>query len=226
MFCTKCGVTLPEGVGFCPQCGSATGKSQTQQQSSQYQQAGPPPSFPGQQTYGQQQGGYQQQGAYQQQYYTPPTYPDAEPPRPVVGLWQCYKLFWKNYAKSQGRASRREYWGAYLFHYIFIFVTIIAWSMLLASDESSAVGWVIFAAMMVYVLAMFVPGICITIRRLHDQGKSGMYYFLTFIPYVGGLILFIFTVLPAVNNPSNPWHRDAQNMPPQQQNYQPYSPPY
>lgn len=53
------------------------------------------------------------------------------------------------------------------------------------------------------VLALIVPNISVTVRRLHDAGYSGWFYLLNFVPYVGGIILFIFTLLPSA--PPNQW---------------------
>ena len=40
-----------------------------------------------------------------------------------------------------------------------------------------------------------MPGLAVTVRRLHDTGKSGWLYLLALIPYIGSLIIFIFTVI-------------------------------
>ncbi|RGE14263.1 DUF805 domain-containing protein, partial [Leucobacter sp. wl10] len=45
-------------------------------------------------------------------------------------------------------------------------------------------------------LALLVPGIALIWRRLHDANFSGALWCLTFIPYVGGLILFVFILMP------------------------------
>ena len=42
----------------------------------------------------------------------------------------------------------------------------------------------------IHVIIIILPAsICVTVRRLHDQDKSGFFYFIGIIPYVGGLIL-------------------------------------
>ena len=43
----------------------------------------------------------------------------------------------------------------------------------------------------VYALAIFIPSIAVCVRRLHDIGKSGWYYFIGLIPLVGGIILLV-----------------------------------
>jgi uncharacterized membrane protein YhaH (DUF805 family) len=51
--------------------------------------------------------------------------------------------------------------------------------------------------LVVFYLLMIVPTLALTVRRLHDAGYSGWLALLMLVPYVGGLILLIFTVLPS-----------------------------
>ena len=46
----------------------------------------------------------------------------------------------------------------------------------------------------IYVLATFIPGLAVSVRRLHDIGKSGWYFLLILIPCIGGIILLVFDV--------------------------------
>ena len=50
-----------------------------------------------------------------------------------------------------------------------------------------------FIPLVGWILSLFclVPGIAVTVRRLHDTGKSGYYYFMCFIPIVGAILLII-----------------------------------
>ena len=54
-----------------------------------------------------------------------------------------------------------------------------------------------------------VPSLAITIRRLHDIGKSGWWYFIAFVPIVGGIILFVFTLLDSEPY-ANQWGLDPK----------------
>jgi len=45
-----------------------------------------------------------------------------------------------------------------------------------------------------YVLAMLLPGLAVSIRRLHDIGKSGWYIFISLVPFIGGIWLFVLLV--------------------------------
>ena len=73
----------------------------------------------------------------------------------------------------KGRASKSEFWWFTLFYFIAIFLLVMI-------NETLAI---------IFLLIILPASICVTVRRLHDQGKSGFFYFISIIPYVGGLIL-------------------------------------
>jgi uncharacterized membrane protein YhaH (DUF805 family) len=86
----------------------------------------------------------------------------------------------KQYADFSGRARRKEYWMFFLFNVIFAFV---------ASILDGALGSVIVSIL--YMLAMFLPGLAVTVRRLHDIGKSGWWIFISMVPLIGSIWLLI-----------------------------------
>jgi len=98
------------------------------------------------------------------------------------------KVIKDNYANFNGRARRKEFWMFYLFHIIFIFVFAFLGGMISAESDSGFA----FILIGIYFLATLIPYLAVTVRRLHDTGKSGWYYLLTLIPYVGGIILIVF----------------------------------
>lgn len=98
-----------------------------------------------------------------------------------------YLEAFKKYAVFTGRARRKEYWMFFLFNMIFMIVAVIIDSILGTSFEYSIYGLVAI----LYVLAMIVPSLSITVRRLHDIDKSGWYYFLSLIPIIGSIWLLI-----------------------------------
>ena len=91
-----------------------------------------------------------------------------------VGFGEAIKLFFTNYANFSGRASKSEFWWAFLFNVIISLVSG------LIPILGALVG-----------LAMIVPGISLCVRRLHDIGKPGTYWFMGLIPVAGGIILLI-----------------------------------
>jgi uncharacterized membrane protein YhaH (DUF805 family) len=75
-----------------------------------------------------------------------------------------------------------------------IALTCVALVVGLLSDEKT--GTNTFAVLIcVFSLINIIPALSVTVRRLHDIGKSGWWYLICFVPLIGGLILFVFTVL-------------------------------
>lgn len=108
----------------------------------------------------------------------------------------------RRYADFQGRSRRREYWMFLLF----VMLVAIAWGIVFAVlggmsgyESGNGLGtlatvWALLAG--VAYLAILIPSIAVQVRRLHDRDMSGWFILLNFIPYVGGLIVFVFMVLP------------------------------
>ncbi|GLY31109.1 DUF805 domain-containing protein [Kineosporia sp. NBRC 101731] len=90
----------------------------------------------------------------------------------------------KKYVDFSGRARRSEYWFWTLFAVI---VTVVA-AIIDAVIGFQIVTYIAF-------VALLLPGIAVTVRRLHDTGRSGFWYLIVFVPFVGGLVLFVFTLL-------------------------------
>jgi len=97
----------------------------------------------------------------------------------------------KNYAKFCGRARRREYWYFTLFNILFslAFLTLD----ILSGTLHRSMGFGLLMGL--YTLAVFIPGLAVFIRRLHDTGRSGWWILIAFVPLLGAITLFIFTVL-------------------------------
>lgn len=93
----------------------------------------------------------------------------------------------KNYTNFTGRARRSEYWYFVLFH-VLIVITLGATAAILGSEMGSQV---IVLVAIVYVLGTILPSLALIIRRLHDIGKSGWYYFVSFIPLIGSIWLLV-----------------------------------
>lgn len=84
----------------------------------------------------------------------------------------------KKYVEFNGRASRSEYWWFVLFQLIVIVVLNLIYAPL--STLAS--------------LALLLPSIMVSIRRLHDVDKSGWFLLLAFIPLIGALVLLFWYV--------------------------------
>ena len=99
------------------------------------------------------------------------------------------KVMRDNYANFKGRARRKEYWMFVLINSIISVFCILLDSML-GTVWSIGYGPIYIG----YGLAVFVPGLAVAIRRLHDIGKSGWYYLLVIIPIIGPIWLIILFV--------------------------------
>lgn len=94
----------------------------------------------------------------------------------------------KNYAEFTGRARRQEYWMFALFNVI---ITVVL--EVLAFATRSSIFWIL---LVIYALAVIVPSLAVLVRRLHDTGKSGFWFFIGLVPFIGGIWLLVLTVLP------------------------------
>jgi len=102
----------------------------------------------------------------------------------------------KQYADFNGRARRTEYWMFFLFNMIF---TIIA--MVLDNVLGIAMGEIGYGPLYgIYVLALFLPGLAVGVRRLHDVGKSGWMMLIALIPIIGAIWLFVLMVTDGNSN--------------------------
>ncbi len=88
-----------------------------------------------------------------------------------------YIALWKNYFNFGARTTCRGYWMAMLVNIVisFLFGLIIG----MVPAMAPLVG--------VYSLAIFIPGLAITVRRLRDAGKEWYWIFITLIPFVGAI---------------------------------------
>lgn len=102
------------------------------------------------------------------------------------------KVVFENYANFEGRARRSEYWYFTLANLLIVMVFVISGAIFMGT-EMEAIGTVFFVLAAIYVLATIVPNLAVTVRRLHDINKSGWYYLVSWIPYIGGVWLLILT---------------------------------
>ncbi len=104
-----------------------------------------------------------------------------------------YILAWKKAVDFSGRSRRKEYWYFQLFN-ILVFFIVFAAAILLDPSFSERghqnnAGSVLIT---LYAIATILPAFAVTVRRLHDIGKSGWWYFISFVPLIGGIILLVF----------------------------------
>ncbi len=92
----------------------------------------------------------------------------------------------RKYAVFSGRARRKEYWYFFLFNVIIsIVLTIVDVSIGSADQGVGVLG-------AIYSLLVLIPGLAVSVRRLHDTNRSGFWLLIAFIPFIGVIILLIF----------------------------------
>ena len=123
-------------------------------------------------TYGQGGGGYDND------------YTEYEDEEEHEGLFQYYyfDVFFKHYADFSGKLPLKRFWLAYLYNVLCM--------LPFACLDFAIFGFPILFTN-IYGLAVLVPSIAFCVRRLHDTGKSGWYYLLGLIPFVGPIILLV-----------------------------------
>lgn len=87
----------------------------------------------------------------------------------------------KKYAVFSGRARRKEYWMYTLFVSIF-YVVFLGIGL---AVKQPLIG-------VLFYLAILVPSLAVSVRRLHDTGRSGGWIFIGLVPLVGAIVMLVF----------------------------------
>ena len=125
----------------------------------------------------------------------------------MIDWWK--KVVFKNYANFTGRARRAEYWYYVLGNALLIIPFYILGIVGMSSDNVgfSSLGFVVYGLVL---LGTIIPSLAVTVRRLHDLNKSGWYYFIGFIPLIGGIILLVWFFTDG-NRFTNNYGNDPKN---------------
>lgn len=131
-----------------------------------------------------------------------------------MSFGQAVKYVYGNYANFQGRASRSEFWWFYLFYAIIAVALYVIYFVGLAASPKTEISSGVYEVSMgplaiiaiillaIWWLANLIPILAVWIRRLHDSDKSGWWMLLLFACGVGGIVLFIFALLPGTPGPN------------------------
>ena len=98
---------------------------------------------------------------------------------------------YKKYAVFSGRASRKEFWLFTLFMLVAAFVLGFIDGMQGNFYFDGGFGLLSGA----FYFASLLPGIAVTIRRLHDTSRSGWWILLSFIPLIGSIWVLVLCCL-------------------------------
>ncbi|HIG34069.1 MAG TPA: DUF805 domain-containing protein [Candidatus Poseidoniales archaeon] len=102
-------------------------------------------------------------------------------------------VFRNNYATFSGRASRSEYWWSYLGTSIFSMIAqIVAFAGAAALlDVNKSLAGAILIVLAVVILGIIIPFLAVSVRRMHDTGRSGWMMLLFFIPCIGIILMLV-----------------------------------
>ena len=98
----------------------------------------------------------------------------------------------KKYAVFGGRARRMEYWYFVLFNIIVAIVLSLIDLLLGTFSSASNIGLLSG----IYGLAVLIPTLAVTVRRLHDIDRTGWWILINLIPLIGTIVLLVFEVTP------------------------------
>ncbi len=138
-----------------------------------------------------------------------------------MGFVEAIKLGFKKYGTFAGRATRAEFWWWELFSilvfiplYVVFLVAVVATAgtgtstsldgttTVTPSTGGGAGVLVASLLMLVVAIALFIPTISVMVRRLHDTDKSGWWYWISLVPFVGSLILLVLLVMESTPGPN------------------------
>jgi uncharacterized membrane protein YhaH (DUF805 family) len=114
-------------------------------------------------------------------------------------------LPYRRYFDFAGRSTRTEYFAfliATSIVYVFLAVIYVGGMPRSSADQPSGMAVLALALIVVFWIGSLVPTFAVTVRRFHDQGRTGWMTLLGAIPYAGGLILLIFMCLSGDGGPN------------------------
>ncbi len=95
----------------------------------------------------------------------------------------------QDFAVFEGRSRRSEYWYYYLFTCLVGLALGIIFGII-----ARLTNFPLLIVQSVLIFIVCIPQIALTVRRLHDTNKSGWYWFVIFIPFVGVILFFYWLV--------------------------------
>lgn len=127
---------------------------------------------------------------------------DEQPPRARLGFLEAVVRALRQFSRFSGRASVAEYWWFALFIVLLWAALYFMVSVVSSAGTSGGVGQAVGALLLgmslvvlVAVIALLVPIVAITVRRLHDTGRSGWWALLLPVPLLA-VVVYFFCLLP------------------------------
>ena len=107
-----------------------------------------------------------------------------------MGFSDAIRSGFQKYVTFSGRATRSEYWWWVVFHVLVVVVAALLDRLLFpGSARVRSYGGILSG---IATLALFLPGLAVLVRRLHDTDRSGWWCLISIIPIIGGIVLLFF----------------------------------
>ena len=116
---------------------------------------------------------------------------------PQTGFVAAIKKGFKGYVVWNARSTRSEYWWWTLF-VIIVGIVVGALDGALFNPDTFGLG----PLSTILNIALFLPGLSLLVRRLHDTDRSGWWVWIALIPIIGFIVLLIFVLLPSKMAPT------------------------
>ena len=120
--------------------------------------------------------------------------------RQMLSFSEAIKSCFNKFASVDGRAQRSEYWWWILFVGMSMIGTFVTAGIL--DEVLMGEGMIFITGVCLFYLVIFIPHLSVLGRRFHDIGWSSWALLFIFVPYIGGLIIFVATLIPSQQYPN------------------------
>jgi len=111
-----------------------------------------------------------------------------------MGFGEAVRTCFSKYVTFSGRARRPEYWYWVLFGVLVAIVAGILDAVIFGANSGVFSG--------LSSLALLLPNLAVTVRRLHDIDRSGWWMLILLLPFIGAVVLFVFMCLRGIAGPN------------------------
>lgn len=126
-----------------------------------------------------------------------------------MGFKEAVRSVLSQYATFSGRARRSEYWYFVLFTLLTAIaasiIGCIIGSLIGGAETATAIGMAFYY---LACLVLLIPGLAVSVRRLHDTDHSGWWLLAGLVPVIGGLAILVLTLMDS--KPDNQYGRNPK----------------
>lgn len=109
-----------------------------------------------------------------------------------MSLLEAIKSGFTGFVRWRGRSSRSAYWWFFLFAML---ASVVATVVDVAVGANGAITGLV-------AVVLFLPALSVLVRRLHDTDRSGWWYWIGLVPFVGSIVLLVFLVSEGTAGPN------------------------